>query len=227
MGNTVIEPILVELGDERWEAFIDSIASWLRNVQLAQGSFCHLAEDTAARIDDPRVREAIQRIADFAKNHERQVDELYRLIGREPSRTTDVLGEITARGRQALGTVLGMTGHAPGVWHDLRQMLLSNLNAIGAFGTVEQLALTVGLPDLAELAFSIVRDKSTDQLVIEEFMLELAPQAILYEQESLGRRTDHEPESAPTASGEEMQPQLPAPGKPNPKVVGDEARGEQ
>ncbi len=183
MDDTMSEPILLELGPESWEQFTDRIASWLRNVQLAQSSFRQLAEDTAAKIQDPRVKEMIQRIAHSAKEHEQKVDELYALIGREPANVTALLGEAMAKGRQALGDVLGMMGGAPGAWHDLRQMLLANLNAIGAFGAVEQLGLTLGLPELAQVAFSVVRDKSTEQLVLEEFMLELAPQSILYDQE--------------------------------------------
>lgn len=180
MSSRPHEPILLELGEERWEEFTDDIAAWLRNVQLAQSSFRHLAEETAAELEDPRAKEMIQRIAESAKDHEQKVDELCRLIGHEPSDITKVLGEVTAQGRQLLGNVLGMTGGASGPWHDLRQMLLANLNAIGAFGAVEQLGLTLGLPELAQVAFSVVRDKSTEQLVIEEYMLELAPQAILY-----------------------------------------------
>ncbi|MDQ4043987.1 MAG: hypothetical protein M3173_00860 [Chloroflexota bacterium] len=222
MRSPTTEPILVELGEDRWAALIDSVEAWLRNVRLAQSSFRHLAQDTAGKIDDPRLKEQMERIAETAKRHEEQVDALYALIERKPPGRTGMLGEAAAKGRQALGNVLGITGGAPGAWPDLRQMLLSNLNAIGAFGAVEQLGLTLGLPELAEVAFTIVREKSTDQLVIEEFMLELAPQAILYEDERLGRPTDHEPAQPPAGSSAQMQPQLPKPGKPDAPLVGTE-----
>lgn len=177
------EPILIELGQESWDQFIDKVASWLRNVQIAQSSFRHLAEDTAKKIHDPRVKEMVERVAESARAHEQTVDELYRMIGREPVKGADLVADIAARGRQLVGAVLGITGGASGAWHDLRQLLLSNLDAMGAFGAVEQLGYTLGHPDLAQAAFLVVKDKSIEQLVMEEFMLELAPQSILYDLE--------------------------------------------
>lgn len=227
MHSRAHEPILLELGEERWEQFSGDIAKWLRNVQLAQSSFRHLAEKTATGILDPRVKEMIERIAGSAKDHEKRVDELYRLIGREPSNITRMLGEVTARGRQMLGNVLAMTGGASGPWHDLRQMLLANLNAIGAFDAVEQLGLTIGHPQLAHETFSIVCDKSTQQLVIEEYMLELAPQAILYHQEEQGSGEavdDHH--RYPPDEPEGTQPGLPLPGRPDNLVVGNQMGGD-
>lgn len=228
MSSRPHEPILLELGEERWEEFTDDIAAWLRNVQLAQSSFRHLAEETAAELEDPRVKEMIQRIAESAKDHEQKVDELYWLIGHEPSDITKMLGEVTARGRQLLGNVLGITGGASGPWHDLRQMLLANLNAIGAFGAVEQLGLTLGLPELAQVAFSVVRDKSTEQLVIEEYMLELAPQAILYgkQVQRSAKPVDH-PEQYPPQEPEGTQPHLPLPGRPKASTVGNQMGGNE
>jgi hypothetical protein len=227
MNSRAHEPILLELGEERWEQFSDDITRWLRNVQLAQSSFRHLAEETAAGIHDPRVRKMIERIAESARDHEQRVDELYRLIGREPSDINRMLGKVTARGRQVLGNVLGMTGGASGPWHNLRQMLLANLNAIGAFGAVEQLGLTIGHPQLAQEAFSIVRDKSTDQLVIEEYMLELTPQAILYHQDEQspgGAVDDHR--RYPPEQPEGTQPRLPLPGRPENLIAGNQMGGD-
>lgn len=228
MSSRAAEPILLELGQERWDQFTDDIAAWLRNVTLAQSSFRHLAEETAEKIENPRVKEMVQRVAVSAKGHEQKVEELYRLIGREPSDVTKVLGEVTAKGRQLLGNLLGMTGGASGPWHDLRQLLLANLNAIGAFGAVEQIGLTLGLPELAQVAFSVVRDKSTEQLVIEEYMLELAPQAILYGDgvQRSGQAPDHQEHFPPKEPGG-TQPHLPLPGRPEDPIVGTQMGGSE
>jgi len=177
---TISQPILLELGQDRWDTFLDNVDTWLGNVLLTQASFRKLAEDTAGKIQDPRIKEQIVCIADTAKEHERQVDALYHAIGRDPAHGRAALGTVAAKGREVVGAVTGLTGGAPGPWHDLRQMLLSNLDAMGAFAAVEQCGLALGLPDLAKIAFQVVRDKSTHQLLIQEYMLEMAPLSILY-----------------------------------------------
>lgn len=225
MQQTTGGPILVELGEERWKELIDSVADWLRTVRLAQAAYRKLAEETAEAIADPRMKEAIARIVATAKAHEDRVDELCALIDREPPKLAEMLGGIAGRARQGLGHLLGLAGGAPGAWNDLRQLLLANLNAIGAFGAAEQLGLTLGLPELARISFEIVRDKSVDQLIIEELMLELAPQAILYDDASLGIATGHEPEPAPPRHEGQMQPRFPEGGVPENRIVGNEERG--
>lgn len=222
MSRSATEPILVELGEARWKAFIDSVATWLGTVHMAQSDFRQLAVDTADSIEDPRMKEAIERIAAVAIQHEQQLNDLYGLVGREPQSLGSPLGGVLAKSREALGHLLGRSGGASGAWNDLRQLLLANLNAIGAFGAVEQLGLTLGLPDLAKQAFTIVREKSTDQLIIEEFMLELAPQAILYEDSGLGQPTGHRSEPAPPDQLPGMQPAFPKGGKPDAPIVGNQ-----
>jgi hypothetical protein len=222
MRQATSGPILVELGEDRWDAFIDSVADWLRTVRLAQGAYRTLAEETAEALADPRMKEALERIVETAKVHEDRVDELYALIVRNPPRLANLLGEVAGKARQGLGYLLGLAGGAPGAWNDLRQLLLANLSAIGAFGAAEQLGLTLGLPELARISFEIVRDKSVDQLIIEELMLELAPQAILYDDDSLGRSVGHRSEPpAPVAEGG-SQPRFPEAGVPADPIVGDE-----
>lgn len=64
--------------------------------------------------------------------------------------------------------------------HLLRQLLLVNLDAIGAFATAQQLGPALGLNDFAESIFPIVWEKEKHQMLIQEYMLEMGPQAILY-----------------------------------------------
>lgn len=176
------QPVLLELGQEQWKAFLDSVETWLGNVLLTQASFRKLAEDTADKINDPRIKEQIVCIADTAKEHEQQARELYRIIGREPSEARAAMGAAAGLGREVLGNIVGLAGGAHGGWHDLRQMLLSNLDSMGAFAAVQQVGYALGFPELAEAAFKVVRDKSTQQLLIQEYMLEMAPLSILYDQ---------------------------------------------
>ena len=177
------EPILIEVGPEQWKEHLDSVEAWLDNLRLMQSSFRKLAEDTAGKIRDPRIKEHIACIADAAKEHEATIDTLYAAIGRRPPGLRATMGTVAAKARELLGDVAEAAGGAAGAWRDLRQMMLSNLDSMGAFGSVEQLGYTLGLLELATIAFDVVRDKSTQQLLLQEFMLETAPQSILYDQE--------------------------------------------
>ena len=64
---------------------------------------------------------------------------------------------------------------------DLRQLLIESQDA-GTFAIVEQLGYAVGLPELAEPAFEAVAEKTKDHLLIQEYVLEIAPVGILYHQ---------------------------------------------
>ena len=74
-----------------------------------------------------------------------------------------------------------MMGGASGAWRDIHQLLLVNLNAIGAFATAEQIGLTLGLPEIVDITFPIIQEKQTHQLILQEYMLEMAPLSILYD----------------------------------------------
>lgn len=226
--------LLVDLGAEAWGKLLDNVADWLDNVRLAQAAFRQLAEDAVDNFEDPRVKEQIACIRDSAKGHEQKIGELYKLIGRKP-KTGSTAGTLMAKLREGMADVLGLSGGAHGPWTDLRQLMLANLNAIGAFGAVEQLGLTLGMPELAKLAFDIVRDKSTEQYVMQEFMLELAPTAILYGQASptTGQpakrltRAEQQAEHAhyPQKEPKGTQPRFPAEGIPPDKIVGNREGG--
>lgn len=49
-----------------------------------------------------------------------------------------------------------------------------------AFAVVEQLGLALGIPRLVDLAFHVTTEKSTDQLLLQEFGLEICSFSILY-----------------------------------------------
>ena len=85
-----------------------------------------------------------------------------------------------AKGGELAADLVGWMGGAASPWGDLRQLLLANLDALGAFSIAEQLGYSLGLPAMAESCFAIGREKHTHQLLIMEYMLEMGPAAILY-----------------------------------------------
>jgi hypothetical protein len=181
MDNTTsTPPVLIELDADTWNRQLDQAKKWLDNVVLVQASYRQLLEDTAAKIDEPHIRQYLLEIAGRAKDHEAQVWELYAAIDREPAEIRKTLGALAGKGRQVLGDLLALTGGAKGPWQDLHQCFMANYNAMGAFAVVEQLGLALGIPGLSDLAFDIVAQKSTDQLILQEFVLEMCAKSILY-----------------------------------------------
>ncbi|WP_437680270.1 hypothetical protein [Sorangium sp. So ce131] len=55
-----------------------------------------------------------------------------------------------------------------------------HLDAMGAFAIAEQLGLALAHHELRDLAFAVEAEKSTDQLILKELMLEMAAVSILY-----------------------------------------------
>lgn len=173
--------VLVELDEEFWEGRLDKVAGWLGNVIMVQSAFRRLAEQTVSGLREPHIRAYLSDVTETAGRHERQVADLYGMIGREPPAHRDLAGAVLSTVERLMGELVGKAGGAADGWRPLRQLLLANLDAIGAFGTAQQLGLALGLNDLAETVFPIVRKKEEHQLLIQEFVLEMATQALLYE----------------------------------------------
>jgi hypothetical protein len=176
---TAAEPILLDLDEKTWEQQIDRTEAWLGNVLLTQEKFRKHAADTTDKIREPHIKEYLREVTARARAHEEEARKLFRAIGRKPSTGRSLVGAAAAKTGEALADVVGLAGGAHGNWKDLRELLLEGLDALGAFAIVEQLGYALGLPELAEPAFRIVAEKQKDQLLIEEYLLEMGPVAIL------------------------------------------------
>lgn len=174
------EPLLLELDEQTWKDWLDRVESWLGNVLMLQATFRQLAEDTLNKVHEPHIRAYLADLLETAKQHEQKVEELYRVIGRDPSHARQLGGTLMSKASQVLADVQGIAGGAVGGWRDLRQLLLSNLDALGAFAIAEQLGLALGIPEIVEITFPIVQEKSTHQLLLQEYLLEMGPVSILY-----------------------------------------------
>jgi hypothetical protein len=87
---------------------------------------------------------------------------------------------LTGKTRQALGHIEGLAAGARGAWRQLRELLLSNLDAIGAYGVTEQLGLALARPAVTNITVPILTAKGEHQLQLQECFLEMAANAILY-----------------------------------------------
>jgi len=119
-----------------------------------------------------------------AKRHEEKLPELFSAIDREPSDVRKLLGQVAGKARQALGNFIGMAGGAVGPWQDMHQVYLSNYNSMSALAVAEQLGLALGIPRVVEITFGMIAEKSTDQLLLQECVLEMSSMAILYKESS-------------------------------------------
>ena len=172
--------MLLELDEENWEQFYDNAQKWLDNLLMTQSSFRQLAEDSKDKITEVHLRKYISDIHERAVKHEEQIDRLYEFVRRDPSKIRGTLGTLLGKSQKAFGQVLAIGGGVTGPWQHLHLMYLSNLNAIGAFSVAEQIGLALAMPEMADLAFHIAAEKQTDQLLLQEVVLEMSVPSILY-----------------------------------------------
>jgi hypothetical protein len=175
-----VQTIAIELDEQTWSEQLDRVEQWLGNVLLAQATFRMLLEDTVGKIHEPHIQEYLREMLQTAEKHERRAEELYALIGRNPAPGRKLVAAVMNKARQALGDVLDLAGGMAGGARDIRQLLLANLEAIGAFGLAEQLGLALAIEQLADAAWEVVNEKTRDQLLLQEYLLEMGPAAILY-----------------------------------------------
>jgi hypothetical protein len=57
--------------------------------------------------------------------------------------------------------------------------MLSNLDAIAGVAVIEQLGLALGIPGVVDVILPIVRRKTQDPLLLQQYLLEMASNAIL------------------------------------------------
>ncbi|WP_205500742.1 hypothetical protein [Rufibacter psychrotolerans] len=172
--------ILIELDHDTRQTQFDRAKTWFDNVLLTQSSCRQLVEDTVEKIEEPHMKQYLAEMALQEREHEAKARELFALIGREPSDVRQLLGQVAGKARQALGDFIALAGSAKGPWQDLHQVYLSNYNSMGAFAVAEQLGLALGIPAIVDLVFPVIAEKSTSQLLLKEYVLEMCSKSILY-----------------------------------------------
>jgi hypothetical protein len=180
-------PLLVDLDKGVWSGRLDKVERWLSATRLLQTAYRRLLDSTVSGISEPHIRSYLTELRDVAREHESTVDDLVRAFGREPTlpglpRTlgATVLGPA----RQAIGHLEGAaSGATTGSWRNLRMVLLSNLDAICGFAVTEQLGLALGVPAVIDITFPVLRRKTQDQLLLQEYLLEMATNAALLDKD--------------------------------------------
>ena len=82
--GTLAGPILIDIDEMTWKEHVDRAERWLGHVAMVQAEFRTLAEATAAQFYEPHLREQLTKVAEAAREHEKRVAEMYRVLGRTP-----------------------------------------------------------------------------------------------------------------------------------------------
>lgn len=179
-NTTATQPVLIELDQACREEQYDRAEAWFKNVQLTQASFRQLLEDTVQKIEEPHIKDYLATMLEHAREHETKAEALFAEIGRKPSSLRAFLGEMVGKSRELWGDLIALTGSAKGPWQDLQQLYISNLNSMSAFAVAEQLGLAMGIPAILDITFDVLKQKSTDHLLLQECALEMCSKSILY-----------------------------------------------
>lgn len=159
------------------------VGPWLANVATVQGSYRRLLVGTTRLVRDPLVREWLTGMADTARRHEEAVRDLYEAFDVQPpvpSAVVTVTGTVLGAARAVSGQVQGLlSGGSGAAWRNLRQLQLTNLDAMSGFAAAQQFGLAEGRPRVVEIAFPVVTEKSQQQLLLQELFLEFAADAVL------------------------------------------------
>jgi flagellar motor component MotA len=147
---------------------------------MTQTTFRHLVEDAHDKVNEPHFKEYLKEIAETAKRHEEKAEELYRVIGREPAIGRKLIGTVMSKARQAFANLQDAAGGAVGGFREVRQLLIANVDSMDAFVAAEQIGLALGLPEIVDITFPVENEKSAHQLLLQEILLEMAAQSILY-----------------------------------------------
>ena len=176
-------PLLIELNECSLERYRRQVAPWLLTLSSLQTAFRKLVGATVSMVEDPLVRDWLSGVERAAHEHETAVGELYRAfdIPRTPPPLLPTLaGAVMSGARELVGQVEGrLSGASGAAWRNLRQVQLSNLDSMSAFAVAQQFGLAHGRPQVVEIAFPIMHQKSEQQLLLQELFLEFATDAVL------------------------------------------------
>lgn len=96
---------------------------------------------------------------EYAKKHETEAEKLFEVIDRKPSSVRVLLGELSGKSTELWADIIALTGGAKGPWQDVQQLYISNLNSMSAFAVAEQLGLALGILEILDITFPVIKPK--------------------------------------------------------------------
>lgn len=181
-ASTEQRAVLLEIGGADWQTMVSRVEPWLSTTARLQAAFRQACEVATGSAREPHLREYLSEVAGTASRHEATVSQLYGAFGvdRDSGRGT-LLGTGLAGVRMLAGQLVARLAGARGpTWAAIRVLMRSNLDSIGAFAVTEQLGLSLGVPAVVDLVVPVLKEKQTHQLLLQEYLLETATNAVLY-----------------------------------------------
>ena len=93
-----------------------------------------------------------------------------------------ILGTTISKLEESLLQFQDIMAGAAGSWKHIHQLIILNQQAMGAFAVAEQLGLSLGQKEIVMISFKVVHEKTMHQLLLQEYMLEMAPVSVLYKE---------------------------------------------
>jgi hypothetical protein len=178
------ETILLELDEDYLAKQYNEVEKWFEHVWAIQTALETSISKAIPEIKEPHIREAMEKMLESNKHHSKSLDELFVAIQRSPNKRTDkMMGSVMASLQKNMVHLQDVIGGSGGSWVHLHVLLLVNQQAMGAFAVAEQLGLALGMKEIVSIAFPIVHEKTMHQLLLQEYMLEMAPISILYKED--------------------------------------------
>lgn len=173
-------PIVIEVDPKSWQAHLDNVETWLGTTLTNQATFRQLLEQVGPTLREPHFRKLVAEQAETARRHEAEAERFYKLIGRDPSAARKKLASVVGPAKRAGAEANASSGGAEGTWLGLQALPPAALDAQTGFAVTEQLALALGLRELAEAAYDVENEQAKGVLLLKELMLESAAMSILY-----------------------------------------------
>ncbi len=178
------ETILLELDEDYLAKQFNEVEKWFEHVWAIQTALETSISKAIPEIKEPHIREAMEKMLESNKHHSKSLDELFKAIQRNPNKGSDkLMGSVMVSLQKNLVHLQDVIGGGGGSWVHLHVLLLVNQQAMGAFAVAEQLGLALGMKEIVSIAFPIVHEKTMHQLLLQEYMLEMAPISILYKED--------------------------------------------
>lgn len=178
------EIILIEVDEQYLSQQFLEMEKWFNHTLTVQYALEDKLQKTIPAIHEPHIREAVEKVLEANKHHTKVIGELFDIINKQPKVTLDyVLGSVVGKLEEGLMVLQDVMGGAVGSWQNIHHLLTINQQALGAFAVCEQLGLSLGIKEIVGIGFSITHEKTMHQLLLQEYMLEMAPISILYKED--------------------------------------------
>lgn len=172
-------PVIIEIDPASWKGHLDNIETWLKLTLSQQTAFRKLLEQVGPTMLEPHTRQGLAELAETARRHEDEAERFFKLIGRSPSPLAGRAVSTLKAARESTDEVILASGPEAS-WVGLHSLVPAALAAQTGFAVTEQLALALGIRELAEAAYDIENEQAGGFLMLKELMLEVAAMSILY-----------------------------------------------